>query len=151
MKPDESYSKLQSELQLLIKKNDQTSQRTKLKKQLEKKFMNAWQFTPDRLRLGSRLCEAIEQFRKRDGKSVQGFDHCTFYTGADDQRIIVTQPYDASCSDFRRDLILDKGICPEIIEATEWAFYYPGRADLFIIKFPFGYAKALESFKRKIE
>jgi len=150
MKPDESYKKLQKELQALIEKSDQSGQRSKIKKQLEKAFMAAWQFAPDRLRLGGKLNVAIDQFRTKDGTCPRGFDHCTYYTGVNDQRIIVTQPYHMACSAILQDLTLDNGVCPEIIDATEWAFYYPGRANLHIVKFPFGFAKAMQDFTKKL-
>jgi hypothetical protein len=151
MTPDESYIKLQRHYQHLIELRDQTRQRIRIRNQLEQKFMAAWQLMPDRLRLGAKLCNSIELFRTRDDRLVSGIEHYSFYTGLHDQRIIVTQPYGVSKSDIESDLTLDKGICPEIIDATPWAFYHPGRADLFIIKFPFAFDKAMESFRRNLD
>ena len=149
MKPNASYKKLQSELQSLTENSEQPSRRSTLRKQLETEFMATWGFAPDRLRLGSRLCSTIRSFRKKDGNPIEGFDHYTFYTAADDQRVIVTQPYGKFAAQLKRDLTLDKGIAPEIIVATQWAFYYPGHADMIVLKFPFNYAKALEKFSER--
>jgi len=141
MKPDESYAKLQKRRLHLIEIND-TGEGTKVKNQLERKFMAAWQFTPDRRRLGCKLAEAIRLFR-----SVRGFDHCSYYTGENDQRIIVTQPYGSSASEIIQDLTLSNGVCPEVIDATEWAFYYPEHASLFIVRFPSNFQKAMQDFE----
>ncbi len=149
MKPNTSYKKLHSDPQSLTESNEQPSRRTKLTKQLEKEFMAAWGSAPDRIRLGSRLCSTIARFRKKDGKPIEGFDHCTFYTAPGDQRVIVTQPYGKFAAQLKRDLTLDKGVAPEIIVATQWAFYYPGHADMIVLKFPFNYAKALEDFSER--
>lgn len=151
MTPDESYIKLQRHCQHLVERYDQTRQLTRIRNQLEQKFMVAWQLMPDRLRLGAKLCGAIDLFRTRDGGLVRGFEHHSFFTGFHDQRIIVTQPYGASKSEIESDLTLDNGVCPEIIDATPWAFYYPGSAGLFVIKFPFAFDKALESFRRDLD
>lgn len=151
MKPDDSYTKLQAKLGSLIATQNLTRERTKVASQLEKQFMAAWQFAPDRLRLGRKLADTLRTFRTKDHKGVRGFDHCTFYSGLHDQRIIVTQPYGALASDVKHDLTLDEGICPNVIDATEWAFYYPAHASLFIVKFPFGFKEAMDDFQRKLE
>jgi hypothetical protein len=111
--------------------------------------MEVWNFMPDRLRLGYKMSEAVRLFTTMQGECVQGFDHCTFYTGPNDQRIIVTQPYNAFAMEIQVDLTLDNGICPEVIDATEWAFYYPGEAGLFIVKFPFGFTKEMADFEKR--
>lgn len=151
MNPDESYINLQKELMHLSEISDRTGKISRIKKQLEKKFMVAWNFAPDRLRLGAKLCNTIESFRTREDNQVRGFDHEKFYTGIHDQRIIVTQPYDILRSEIETDLTLNDGIHPEVIDATEWAFYNPGRAGLFIVEFPYGFEKAMVAFKKKID
>jgi hypothetical protein len=151
MKPDTAYTNLQAELKTLIQSNQEPIRRSRLAKKLEKQFMAAWRLTPDRRGMSGRVLTAIQAYRTIDGSPIAGFDHCTNYTGADDQRVTVTQPYDISCSILKSGLALNNDACPEIIDASEWAFYYPGRAKLFIIKFPNGYAEALEKFRRASE
>lgn len=151
MKPSESYNQLQKNLQWLIEINDLAGERTKVKEKLEKQFMEAWQLAPDRRRLGYKLGDAIRRFKGRDDDGVRGFDHQTFYTGENDQRIIVTQPYGVSASEILHDLTLDDVVCPEVIDATEWAFYFPGQAGCFIVKFPFGFKKAMEGYEKKLQ
>ena len=150
MKPDASFVKLQTQLLRLININDITSDRTKIRTRLEKQFMAGWQFVPDRLRMRAKLAKAIRLFRTKDNECVRGLDHCTYYTGANDQRIIVTQPYDASASEIVEDLTLHDGIRPEVIDATEWGFYYPDKAGLFILKFPFGFLKAMQDYEKAL-
>ena len=151
MKPDDSYKKLQKRLWNLIKINDLTGERTKVENQLEKKFMAAWQFAPDRLRLGSKLANAIRLFRtNKDDNRVRGLDHCTHYTGENDQRILVTQPYGSLPLEIAQDLTLHTGIRLEVIVATEWAFHNPD-ANLFILKFPAHFQKSMQDFEKKLE
>jgi hypothetical protein len=150
MKPDESYIKLQKRLLNLIKINDLSGERTKVKNQLEKKFMAAWQLTPDRGRLSGRLDNAIRLFKTEAENIVRGFEHRSYYTGENDRRVIVTQPYGAFPSEIVQDLTLSKGVCPEVIDATEWAFYYPEHAGLFIVKFPSGFQKAMQDFEKEL-
>ena len=150
MEPDKSYKKLQKKLLHLVEINDLTTERTKVKRQLEKQFMAVWQFSADRLRLGCKLAAAIRLFRTKEDKEVRGFDHCTYYTGENDRRIIVTQPYISSPSEIAQDLTLDNGVCPEVIDASEWGFYYPERAKLFIVKFSFGFREAMDNFEKNL-
>src|ERR1700735_3858501 len=144
MKPDASYGELQNERQILIEQHIKTERRDKLYRELEARFMAAWQFGPDRRRLACRLKENV---RIRPDRNISGFDHCTFYTGANDRRIVVTQPYGNDEAALKAGLALDEKMSPEIIVATDWAFYFPGHADLIIIKFPFGYAEAFTKLK----
>jgi len=146
LKPSAAYQKLQGELQALIQSGDRTGQTEKLRQELEKQFMAAWQLTPDRRGLSGLLRASIKTYRTLDGKPVLNFDHCTIYTGSGSQRILVTQPRDSFCSMLEHNLTLDSEIGPEISEATEWAFYSPGLAKLFLLKFPFLYVAALEKF-----
>ena len=150
MKPNESYKHLQKHFQRLIEINDQTGERSRAKNKLEKQFVEAWQLAPDRRRLGCKLGEAVRQFTGHDDDGVRGFDHCTYYTGENDQRIVVTQPYGVLASKILHDLTLDDGVCPKVIDATEWAFYFPGKAGCFIVKFPFGFEKAMGSYEKKL-
>jgi len=147
MRPSKCYRELQSELVTLIKA-DNASDKRHLRVQLEREFTERWGFGPDRLRLGSKLGDAIKMFETKRGDYVRGFDHCTYYTGENDQRIIVTQPYCCRAGDIKRDLTLNNGIRPEVIDASEWGFHYPGRAELFIVKFPFGFLKAMDNYKK---
>lgn len=101
--------------------------------------MAAWALAPDRMNLGDRL---KAQLHRRAGGKLHGLDHPSLYTGQDDQRVIVCQPYGIEAADLAAALALAK-LRPEVIQADEWAFYYPGRARLFVIKFPKGYAAAL--------
>ena len=148
-KPDASYVKLQRELQTLIEQSVTTRRRGELKTQLEAKFMAAWGFTRDRLRLGARLRDAITLASLPAGELTGGFDHCSYYTGAGDQRIIVTQPYGDFEEKLRIGLRLDDSMVPEVIAATKWAFYCPGHSQLTltILKFPWNYGAALRKFK----
>jgi hypothetical protein len=150
MKPDQSYQQLQAKRFRLIESNDQSGERTKLEKQLEKRFMSAWGLGPDRLRLGYKLRESIRLFRMENDSSVRGFDHCTYYTGPNDQRIIVSQPYNCSADEIKQDLTLHNGVSPEVIDASEWGFYFPTSAGLFIVKFPFGFREAMISFEKAL-
>ena len=151
MKPDENYIALQKRLEHLIKINDRSRERIIVENQLEKRFMAAWNFGPDRVRLGYKLSEALRVFTTKEGECVRGFDHCTFYSGPNDQRVIVTQPYNSFASEILQDLTFDNGICPEVIDATEWAFYYPGEARLFIVKFPFEFEKEMKNFEKRMK
>lgn len=150
MTPDKSYQKLQTKLLNLIRSNDHSGERRKITNQLEKLFMAAWGFSPDRLRLGCKLREAVSMFRTEKDACVRGFDHCTYYTGPNDQRVIVSQPYNCFADEISQDLSLHDGICPEVIDASDWGFYFPTEADLFIVKFPFGFSKAMDQFEQKL-
>lgn len=150
MQPDDTYKKLQKELLYLTSINDRTGETTKIRSQLERQFKAAWKLGPDRLRLGAKLEQAIRRFTPKGKKWVHGFDHCTCYTGENDQRVIVTQPYNVSVSEIAQDLTLDNGICPEVINATEWGFHNPGQAKLFIVKFPFGFREAMDNFEKNL-
>jgi hypothetical protein len=141
MSPDTTYQQLQARLQRLSPTNDQVVLRSKLINQLERKFMAAWQFSKRGCRPGYRLYDSICH-------NLPGFDHVSFYTGTDGQAVIVTQPYKVQLPDLRRALTLDQGICPDIIEATDWTFHYPGRTKLIIIKFTTGYGRAVEIFQQ---
>lgn len=132
--PNAAYRKMQEEFSSAERK-----QRWALSKKMESEFVAAWGFGKDRLRLAVKLRDAI-------GLQVRGFDHCSFYTGHNDQRIIVTQPYGDFEQELRRSLTLGEGAAPEVVNATEWAFYYPGEAQLLILKFPPLYAKSLEKY-----
>ena len=152
MRPDAAYKKLQKELQTLMESNVKPpGKRRELENRLKEKFMAAWQFTAGRGRRGEVLRDAIKQFKKKDGSSIAGFDHCSFYTGENNERVIVTQPYGIDVRQLRKDLTLHNGIAPEIIDATEWAFYYPGKADLVIVKCPNDYGRSLVSFQKLIK
>src|SRR6185369_17490798 len=118
MQPDKIYQELQSKLLRLIQSNDQSGEREKLANQLEKRFMSAWGFGPDRLKLGYKLSEAIRVFRTEGDARVRGFDHCSYYTGANDRRIIVSQPYNCFVADITQDLTLHNDIYPEVIDAS---------------------------------
>jgi|GEM_PF-5938096 hypothetical protein len=143
MKTDASFISLQRELQMLIEQNEQPDRRRKLEADLRSRFAVAWQFRPDRLRLGYRLQLLLN--------GVPGFDHCEYFTGANDQRVIVTQPYGDYEAELTRGLTLSVDMAPEIIVATEWAFYYPAHANLIIIKFPINYDKAWADFQDAIQ
>ena len=151
MKPSATYKKLQMKLRRLIEARDTGGERRRTEDELERQFMTAWRFMPDRLKLSHRLRHVVERFERKDGERVEGFDHCSYYTGENDQRIIVSQPYGFTATEIHDGLTLDKGISPEVIDATEWAFYYPGRANLFILKFPFGFKKAMEQYQKKAQ
>ena len=149
MSPDNSYKKLQVRIRSVLENSDTSGERCKIEKQLEMKFMEAWGLAHDRLRLGCKLANAVRIFSRKDGGCVRGLDHCTYYTGPYDQRIIVTQPYGSTLIEIQEDLNLGNGICPEIVDATEWAFYYPGHASMFIVKFPFGFAEQMKRTRRQ--
>ena len=150
MQPDVSYKKLQKELLRLIEQRDQTSQRRGVEKRLEKQFMADWQLMPDRRGLSGKLERAIHFFSMRIQRPIVGMVKCRFYTGVYDQRVITAQPYNPLLSDIESGLTLDDGLCPQIIEAPEWSFHYPAHTGLFILKFPAGYAEAMEKFERAI-
>ncbi len=113
--------------------------------------MAAWQLTRDRRGLSGLLRTSIKSYRTLDGKPVLNFDHCTMYTDSEARRILVTQPQDSLCSMLEHNLTLDSEIGPEIREATEWAFYSPGMAKLFLLRFPYLYVAAMEKFARTTE
>jgi hypothetical protein len=146
IKPNASYVKMQCELRRLIEQKDQTGRREKLSSQLEAEFKAAWQLAPDRLRMASRLAAAITNHKIEENKRVEGLEHRSYYTGVNDQRVIVTQPYGNFTVELKQCLTLDNAMSPEVILATEWAFYYPGPNDLIVLKFPYNYAKALAAF-----
>lgn len=110
--------------------------------------MTAWQLGPDRMRLGARLAAAIFTLRTKKNEPVCGLDHCTHYTGTNDQRIIVTQPYGVTAAELQEDLTLFDGACPEVIDASEWGFHYPHEAKLFILKFPFDFQEAMQRHEK---
>jgi hypothetical protein len=147
MKPEKSYINLQRELQTLMEQKSQPDRRRQLEAELQSKFMAAWKLQPDRLRLSERLAGVIKCLPSKTGGTINDIEHCSYYTGANDQRVIVTQPYAIIDNGLRRDLWSNEKMVPEIIVATEWAFYYPGHAALIILKFPSDYKKALMKFK----
>jgi hypothetical protein len=106
-------------------------------------FVTAWNFGRDRLRLSYKLEERILHLIS-DG----GIDHRTYYTGPHDSRVIVTQPYGKFADQLRADLTLDNGAAPDVIEASDWGFYYPGHASLVVLNFPSDYAKSMDESTR---
>lgn len=108
--------------------------------------MAAWQLSSDRRRLAYRLGENL---RNMPNRQISGLDHCSYYTGANGQRVIVTQPYGDFATELKHNLTLNNVMSPEVIAASEWAFYYPGdsHASLIVIRFPSDYAQALTEFK----
>jgi len=149
MKPNAVYVKMQCEVGRLMEQKDHTGRREKLSSQLEAEFTAAWQLAPDRLRMASHLAAAIANHNTEENKRVEGLDHCSYYTGVNDQRVIVTQPYGNFMFELKQGLTLDNAMSPEVILATEWAFYYPGPFELIILKFPDNYARALAAFKKR--
>lgn len=142
MKPTSYYKRLQGELARSLARPTAAvpGERTKLRMELEKRFMAAWKLAPDRMKLGARL-EA--RLHRRAGGKLLSLSHVSRYTGADDQRVIVSQPYGFDAVELASALDIGAELTPTVIEADEWAFYYPGRARLIVIAFPLGYAKAL--------
>jgi len=133
----------------LLEQNLSPGRQSKIKTELEAKFMAAWGFTRDRLKLGWRLRQVIVSGTFPGGDVAAGFDHCSYYTGANDDRVIVTQPYGDFEEKLRIGLRLDDSMVPEVIAATKWAFYSPGHSQLTltILKFPWNYGAALRKFK----
>ena len=112
--------------------------------------MAAWEFTPARSRLITKFDTAIRLLRTNKNEPVRGIAHYTHYTGVNDQRIIVTQPYSITAAEVLEDLTLFDGSCPEVIDASEWGFHYPHEAKLFILKFPAGYGEAMERQEKEL-
>lgn len=127
------------------------SPQTKIRKQLEEEFMDAFQLAPDGLGATQRLADSVCALTRTRGERVGCLDHCSYYTGQGDF-VVVTQPYGnhADAAEELESLTLDERTAPEIIPATEWAFYYPGHADLFVLKFPCHYARALAKIKETL-
>jgi|ERR1700722_6414994 len=154
MKPDASYVEMQSELRTLRDRHDLPARQKELSIQSEAKFKAAWKLGADRLRLAARLRAKLSELTKRQGQRIAGLDHCTYYAGMRGQRVIVSQPYGkpfgAVESELKRALTLDSGISPQVISATEWAYYHPGSADLIILSFPYRYGKSLPSRLKQI-
>jgi hypothetical protein len=152
MKPDNSYTQLQIELRRSVRPDfDRFGEiKGRIRKQLAEKFMAAWQFAPDRRRMGAKFAAAVSLIQTKKDGAVRGLDHCTYYTGANDQRIIVTQPYGVTAAEVLEDLTLLDGSCPEVIDASEWGFHYPHEAKLFILKFPAGYREAMERHEKEM-
>lgn len=130
--PSAIYREQQQELRELTEANVPTGRKLRLQRSLEKMFVEAWGFDRDHRRLSYGLGMRLQS---------SGLDHCTYYAGALDERVIVTQPYGEFASELRRDFTLDDGTAPEVIEASDWAFYYPGHASLVVLVFPFNYSK----------
>ena len=137
--PSPSYKKLQNQLRELSETGRGPERRTTLEKKLEREFMVAWGLTKDRLRLSYKLEGRLSLLNHRGG-----LDHCKHYTGDCDQRVIVTQPYGDVATQLKADFTLYNGVCPEVIEASEWGYYFPGHASLVILIFPADYAKSLD-------
>jgi hypothetical protein len=153
MKPDAAYITKQRELQILLEQDSQPGRRKELSTQLRGEFATAWHLAPDRKKrtehLHDKLCRLYAETRER----LSGLDHCTYYTGLHNQRVIVTQPYGEPLAyieaELKRGLTLDDRMSPQVIPATEWAFYYPGHANLIILSFPFRYARPLPGYIRR--
>jgi len=122
----------------------------RIRNQLEKKFMAAWEFTPARSRLITKFDTAIGLLRTKKNEFVRGIAHHTHYAGVNDQQIIVTQPYSITAAEILEDLTFLDDSCPEVIDASEWGFHYPHEAKLFILKFPAGYRKAMERHEKEL-
>jgi hypothetical protein len=142
MKPDASYLELQRRLRRLIVGEADLLLRQNIKHALESRFASAWHFLPDRRQLSRKLYDSL---------NVPGLDHCEFYTTEIDQRVIVTQPYGDFEAELIRTLTLSLEMQPEITTANEWAFYYPGKASLVIMKFPSNYVKAWSDFQTAVQ
>lgn len=152
MKPDAEYRTLQSQLRSLCENPDPATSRREVRRILERTFMAAWNLKPDRLRLSRRLLDKIERLTTSADCKISGLDHCTAYTAEGDRRVIVTQPYGGDrLAELGRSFMLDRRVAPEIVDASDWAFYYPGKANLYILTFPWGYADALSKFKILLE
>ncbi len=144
--PSKDFIERQRELQRLLDLRGETrTAALSLEEELEGYFVSAWGFSPD---IGGHARE----MKMMAGRACDGFDHCTFYYDpATKAQVVVTQPYvDAEevVEEMTRGLTLGNWATPEIIAAPEWAFYYPGRATLVIVKFPRGYKSILSALDR---
>ena len=106
-----------------------TQRKAQLKRFLESTFRHAWKFKRDP------HARALNfRYRMVTLDSTAGFDHCSYFSGPNGTLIIVTQPYDDPIPELREGL--DRAnLTADLIPAPEWAFYYPGRATLVILRF----------------
>lgn len=115
---------------------------------LEKKFMRAWKFAPDRARQGPKLLAAIAS-AVEDWELC--FDHCCFYRDTKTWgNVIVTQPHFDPTNQLNGGALrLGNWAIPEVIPAHDWS-YAPASGFLVIAKFPHGYGAAVKAVRRAL-
>ncbi len=149
--PSSRYQMWQRELWRLHEFSGGTARNAVLsiEEQLETEFMHAWGFSDEN---EEQAYEMEMMARRNCRRSAGGFDHCTCYFEPETKsHIVVTQPYARTSrvvESLTRNLTLLDEMKPEIIAAPEWAFYYPGRATLVLLKFPPRYGTVLEALDR---
>ena len=116
-----------------------------IEEELEAEFVRAWALSDD--------ADGVSlEMKMMAARNCSGFDHCTcYYESETRSHVVVTQPYlepGEAVELLTRGLIVGDRIQPGIIAAPEWAFYYPGRATLVVLKFPPGYERILRSLDR---
>jgi hypothetical protein len=149
-KPSARYIEVQKEYARLQGRagNVDIIMKKRLEREMEAEFMKAWKLFPDIRRRVAKLRGALFP---NNTQSASRLDHCTYYFSVDHlSPAIVTQPYFECADELAQALRLGLWSIPEVIHAPEWGFYYPGKAQLHIIFFPRGYARALAGLKRSL-
>lgn len=111
---------------------------------LEAEFAQAWDFSSENEERGIEIMQMAS-------KTTRTFDHCRWYSEpATKGYVVVTQPYlepEEAVENIAEALTFGERM-PQIIAAPEWAFYYPGRATLVVVKFSPAYIRILEAMDR---
>jgi hypothetical protein len=133
--PSKHYEKQQRQLRRLLDIGGGATRNAALsiEEQLEAEFVRDWGLSADIDGVSLRM-------KMIAAKSRGGFDHWTcYYERETRSEVVVTQPYlepGEAVELLTRGLSVNGGAQPRIIEASEWAFYYPGEATLIVVKFP---------------
>jgi hypothetical protein len=132
--PDDAYRELQKQLLQVLKTepydpNPRTPYHAKtaaLRDQMEQRFMAAWKLRPTNdQRLLSRYNRVLHS---------KGFDHTNLYKDESRFLVAVSQPYNATADDIAKSVAAER-YTAEVIAADEWAFHFPGRAQLIVVRF----------------
>jgi hypothetical protein len=147
-KPAAKFIRARQEYLQLKNGKDGAARKKKLKEIMESEFMKAFRLAPDIRKKAQKLSRELFP---NGGGSDNGLDHCTYYYSLDNAvATVVTQPYGDCTKQLTNTLALGAWSIPEVLDASDWGFYSPGKARLHIIFFPHGYAEALVSLKRSL-
>lgn len=141
-RPDVEFKEASNRLRRLIESGSasaHSTERRRLEKFLQGRFVKAFGLLPDRLRLAERLYYRF--INSEAAPNAILFDHREFYQ-RDGRLIIVSQPYGIEKAELTR-WALQFGVTYTI--ADEWGYYYPGHASLFLVEFDNAARSAMDS------
>lgn len=108
---------------------EQRAKQRKLREQLRADFIEAFELEPDKGRLASRFFSRLGGTQLAPRSRI--FDHTEFFRHGENV-VFASQPYGMEHEELEQ-WVLQTGAAYAI--ADEWANYFPGKANLFVVEF----------------